>query len=986
MATTKTCSLILQTICLLAALQGIAPAKDQYRIDVWTADNGLPQNIIVGICQTPDSYLWLATLDGLARFDGVRFTVFDKSNSPGIESNRFTALACQNGDLWLSTEGSGVTRYRKGVFTTYTTQDGLPYNSVRALTGDASGNLWVLANDTIAQWNEAAGRFIDITPRNLKVPLDHFFWEGGGFWGADGVRLYCFVAGRVATYQLPRWLPGPAIRFVTAGQDGTIWLETNNGVRGRIVQGQVRPESAEALTTYHDRNGNTWTIGVGRELARYVTYSANGEEKRFSFKSLSDDREGNLWLATVSQGLCRVRRQFITGYSKEQGLVARNVYPVFQDHRGAVWIGAWGGGISRLEGGRITNYTEKDGLASSFANAIEEDREGRLWVATHGGGLQIFRGGRFRTPAGPMIPEHATVSAIHQDREGTLWFGTSRGLVQYKDGASRLFTAKNGLAADDVRVIVDGDEGELWIGSFGGLTRLQAGCFTHWTERDGLPSNTVRAIYYDSDGVLWIGTYDGGLGRFQKGRFTRYTTREGLFDNGVFQILEDDRGNFWMSSNRGIYRVSKGELNQFAAGRRTEITSVNYGRSDGMFNVECNGGSSRAGIRGRDGNLWFPTQDGVAVIDPLAIPSNTQPPPVQIETCLVDRVPAPLDRPVRITPDKTSFEIQYTALSFIDSEQIRFQYRLANLDSAWIDAGTRRAASYSHVPPGHYLFTVIARNRDGVWNRQGRSLEITVLPPYYRTWWFEALAILAAGSLAWAAWRYRISQLEREHDIQRAFSRQLIASQEDERKRIAAELHDSLGQRLVVVKNLASFYLRAQGGATDDKLSQIEEISAEASRAINETREIAYNLRPFKLDQLGLTKAIEGMLRTTSAASGIRFSSQLENIDEVFAEELRINFYRIVQESLNNIVKHAEATETSIAIERRSEGVVLVIRDNGRGFTPGSGNSGSTPSGFGLTGMAERAQLLGGVLTVQAAPGRGTVVRAEFPLRRESSG
>ncbi len=238
------------------------------------------------------------------------------------------------------------------------------------------------------------------------------------------------------------------------------------------------------------------------------------------------------------------------------------------------------------------------------------------------------------------------------------------------------------------------------------------------------------ALYQDREGVLWIGTYDGGLARLEDGRLTRYTIKEGLFNNGVFQILEDARGNFWMSSNRGIYRVRKQELNEVAARKRSAITSVAYGKSDGMLNAECNGGAWPAGIKARDGKLWFPTQDGVAVIDPETISANPQPPPVVIESFLLDRAAVAFDRPVRISPGQESLEIAYTALSFINSEQLKFKYRLAGLDRDWIEADTRRTAYYSHVPPGDYVFQVIAANSDGVWNTEGQSLRIVVVPPF----------------------------------------------------------------------------------------------------------------------------------------------------------------------------------------------------------------------------------------------------------------
>jgi signal transduction histidine kinase/ligand-binding sensor domain-containing protein len=971
MATTRTRFGILRTACLLTALQVVSPAKAQYRLDAWTADNGLPQNIIVGICQTPDGYLWVATLDGLARFDGVRFTVFDKNNSPGIESNRFTSLYERNGDLWLSTEGSGVTRYHGGTFTTYTTQDGLLYNSVRAVTGDGSGNLWVLANDTITQWQEAVGRFIDVTPKGLKVPLDTFLWEGGGFWGADETRLYCFVEGRVITYELPRWLPGRSIRFVTRDQDGTIWLETNSGIRARIVDGNVRREPAEVLTTYSDRRGTRWEIGIGHRLVRYVSYSANGDEKKISkisFNSLAEDREGNLWLGTGAEGLYRVRKQFITVISKQQGLIDRDVYPVFQDRRGAVWIGAWNGGVSRLEGGRCVGYTKRDGLASNLPTAFEEDRDGRLWVATHGG-ARIFRDGQFRPAPGLMIPEHATVQAIHQGGKGALWFGTSRGLVRYKDGASQLFTAKDGLAADDVRVIVDGSKGEMWIGGYGGLTRLRDGSFAHWTERDGLPSNTVRAIYYDSDGIVWIGTYDGGLGRFQNGKFTRYTTREGLFNNGVFQILEDGRGNLWMSCNRGIYRVSKRELSEFAASKQAEITSVNYGRSDGMFNVECNGGYWPAGIKARDGKLWFPTQDGVAVIDPLAAPTNSQPPPVAIESLLLDHVPTPFDRPVRITPDKTSFEIQYTALSFIDSQQIRFEYRLEGLDSSWVDAGPQRTAYYSHVPPGQYVFTVIARNSDGVWNKAGATVSFVILPVFYQTRWFELLCLLAAAGILWLLYAMRLRQVA--SHLQARLEERL-----EERERIARDLHDTLLQGIHSAS--MQLYVADQRLPEDSPAKPlVQRVVRLMTEVSEEGRNALRSLRPSHPESDALEDALSRVLEEVNTQEHIDFRVTAEGAAQLLHPIIRDEVYRIGREALLNAFRHSGAKRIEVEVEY-SRDLRLRVRDDGCGIDAQTLRTGREGH-WGLATMRERAEKIGARFEVLSRADAGTEVEISIP-------
>jgi signal transduction histidine kinase len=331
---------------------------------------------------------------------------------------------------------------------------------------------------------------------------------------------------------------------------------------------------------------------------------------------------------------------------------------------------------------------------------------------------------------------------------------------------------------------------------------------------------------------------------------------------------------------------------------------------------------------------------------------------------------------------KEDLEIQYTALSFIKSNQIHFKYRLEGLDSSWIDAGERRIAYYSHIPPGKYSFQVIARNSDGIWNNEGKTLAITVLAPFYRKWWFELLVFLAVAALAVAAWRYRVRQLERAHELQQAFSRQLIESQENERTRIAAELHDGLGQRLIVIKNLTTFLLRSKKRNIDNlEAETLEEISSEAVSAIKEAREISYDLRPFQLDQLGLTNALEAMIRTVSMASEIEFSTELDNIDDLFAEELRINFYRIVQESLNNIMKHSQATEVSIRLKRQTENITLAIHDNGRGFTLIDKTSRAASRGFGLTNMAERTSLLGGSFNLWSAPKQGTTMIVEIPLK-----
>lgn len=471
---------------------------------------------------------------------------------------------------------------------------------------------------------------------------------------------------------------------------------------------------------------------------------------------------------------------------------------------------------------------------------------------------------------------------------------------------------------------------------------------------------------------MWIGTYDGGLNRFKGGRFTSYTTKEGMFSNGVFAILEDAHGTFWMSSNQGIYRVRKQQLNDFAEGRITKINSVSYGKADGMLSTECNGARQPSAIKTRDGRLWFPTFNGVAVVNPEAVTFNDVEPPVLIENLILDREDLDLRGPIVIKPGQADLAIQYTALSFIKPEHIQFKYKLEGLDADWIDAGSRRTAYYPHLPAGEYVFRVLAANSDGVWSEEGATIKITVIPPFWQRWWFMLVASASLVAIVALLFRARLKRLQRAQSAQENFSRQLISSQENERKRIAAELHDSLGQNLMVIKNwttMAKRHLEPESLARQP----LEEIASSVTASIEEVREIAYNLRPYTLDEIGLTEAIHSMIERVAESSGIQFTTELDSVDGLFSGEAETSLYRIVQESVNNIVKHSQATAAAVSIRRGSQDITIVIKDDGRGFELEQVMN-KKDRGFGLTGISERVRLLGGRETIQSAPGAGTTI------------
>jgi signal transduction histidine kinase/ligand-binding sensor domain-containing protein len=980
----------------LAYLVFVQNVSAQYRFDRWTTDNGLPQNNVNNILQTSDGFLWMTTFDGLVRYDGVRFKVFNGGNTRGIKSSRFLRLfEDRDKNLWIATEESGITRYKDGVFTTYTTEDGLPHNRISRelqIREDAEG---VVINTDGGPIRWKNGKFVAYNPdEGDRFATIGFPSRPGVSWYVDAEGLHRVENSQVTAHAPSLWQSAASIRRIFETGRGILWITTRSPKQEmwRLQDGTYTLMTSKSglpdkwiTSICEDRNGNTWfgSSGSGLYLLRDGIFrnftTADGLSSNHT-NAVIEDREGNIWIGTQN-GLCRVSKSLITVYSQKDGLAANNVYPIYQAPSGAIWVGSWAG-ISRYYNGTFTDYGATFGLKNEKITAIYEDREGSLWVGAWGtSGVRRIRDGKITIYNEQENFLNNPLHTICQDRAGALWFGAHNGLIKYRDGVFTKYSKKDGLAGEIVYVILEDQSGTLWLGTEYGLTAFRDGQSRTYTATDGLSGYIIRSLYEDADGVLWIGTYDGGLNRFRDGRFTAYTTRTGLFNNGVFQILEDAHGDFWMSCNLGIYRVSKKELNDYAEGRAKSITSVPYGKRDGMLNQECNGGNQPAGIKAADGRLWFPTIEGVVVIDPTSLPTNFQPPPVIIDEVTINNESLPAGEVVRIEPGRENFEISYTGLSFINPDQIKFRYRLEGLDSDWFEAGTRRTAYYSHVPPGNYVFQVIAANREGVWNEQGAKLRIIVVPPFWRTWWFTLLAVSLLVAVTVLLYTWRISALKRAHRAQEAFSKQLIESQEAERKRIAAELHDSLGQNLLVIKNRVMLAMRTTG-VNEGTLEQLDEVSAATDQAIDEVAEISYNLRPYQLDRLGLSKAIVAMLRRLSGSSGIMFSAKIDSIDKLFASDAEISIYRIVQESVNNIVKHSQATEASVTVSRNGREMKIEIRDNGRGISrqSPSPNNSRRNGGFGLLGMAERARMLGGRHTIESAPGAGTTISIHLNL------
>ena len=976
----KICALI-RLVEILVFLSITAFAAAQYRATQWTADSGLPQNSVRGIVQTPDGYIWVATLNGVARFDGIRFTVFNKSNTPGISSNRFVAMVKGvGGDLWLASEDNNLIRYHNGRFTILDEAAGIRPHSVTALTSDAHDMVWVLSDGHIIRWNPSTNAFLREGFSEDGIVFTSLWWVGTGFWSQRNGELICVAHGRLQKFSLPSDLKAESIRGVAVGGDGVVWVATHDGRFGTLSNGHYNVSTKPVVTNFINETRRNWKVHVSLNFARTLVFPSGGEDKGITYNILLRDREENMWVGSEGDGLFRIQSQLIKSLDMTQGLASDNVYPVMQGRSGDLWVGSWPTGLTHIRNGRVISaMTEKDGLPG-LVTALAEDKSGALWIGSHNG-VRVLKNGRLSTPA--LLPAFMPVAqVIFPASDGRMFFGTPNGLYVLDGERSRWMTTRDGLASDDVRVIVSDRRGDLWIGGYGGLTRMRGRELTRWTEAQGLPSNNVRSIFQDNAGELWVGTYDGGIGWLRNGKWVVFNQERGLSDNGAFQILES-QGFFWISSNSGIYRVRRRELVEVADGRRSRIVAVAYGRVDGMLSVECNGGLWPAGAKDEQGRMWFPTQRGIAIVDPSLVQTASRPPQVKIESASIEHKPQSEIEQIVLHPGQTNLEIEYTALSYIRPEQITFRYMLDGVDSNWQEVGTRRTAYYSHLPPGEYRFRVSARSSDGVESTGDTTVLVKVIPPFYRRSWFLALVTLTVAIISWLIWSYRIRQLKKAQAAQQAFSRELIASQESERRRIAAELHDSLGQRLIVINNLALFLLRPKGKvrSEEEKHQAVEEISSEATQAIEETRSISYALRPFQLDRLGLTKAVQALGKTAARSSQIEITTELDNIDDVFPETLRINFFRIVQEALNNIIKHSGATQAQVTTTRSDKSVTLTISDNGRGLPGEPRTAADSMGGFGLTGMRERTTLLHGSMQIKSEINAGTTLIIIFPTK-----
>ena len=789
-------------LALLAPLA--APALDpskavtQYGHEVWLIEEGLPQSSVQALVQTRDGYIWIGTQEGLARFDGVRFKVFDKANTPELVSNIVTSLwEAPDGTLWVGTDGGGAVRYQGGKFSPLTVKDGLSSDRITCLKGDSRGALWIgtdggglncLRGGKVTVYQKAQGY-----PSTVAWAIHED--RSGAVWFGSGKGLVRYEGSHFTTFTSKDGLLDDAVSTLCEDSEGTLWIGTYGGLnvlrQGRWSSFTSRDGLCNDFvqSLFEDRGGRCLWIGTSAGLSRmrngrFENYTTKEGLSNNTVLSLRGDAEGSLWIGT-NGGLDRFRDTKFSVFGIPEGLQSDVVLGVLEARDGSLWIGTDGGGVSRYKDGHLTTYKAKEGLGSDAVMGIAEDASGTVWFGTDGAGLARFEKDRIvHVPFNGTALDDTSIPALVPARDGALWIGSSGGLGRLEGGKATLWTKKEGLSNNAINCLLEDASGALWAGTDGGgLDRFEKGRFTVYGHADGLPDDVVLSLQQEEAGGIWIGT-NNGLSRFKDGKFVTLTTRQGLFDDKIFLILDDGRGTFWLTCNKGIFTVPKRDLAACADGRASRVKCTVYGKSDGLRTSECNGATQPVGWRGHDGKLYFATLKGVGLIDPDTIRLNTTPPPVVIEEVIVDGAEVAPGDFITLEPGSHRIEFQYTGLSLVAPERIKFKYKLEGLDPDWVNAGGSREAFYTGIPSGAYRFRVIACNNDGVWNEKGAVFTFRQKPRFYETPWFYLALALCFVFMGASAQRIRVLRLKaREAELVRQ-----VEAQTAELARANAEL------------------------------------------------------------------------------------------------------------------------------------------------------------------------------------------------------
>ena len=991
----------------LALLPGLSagPATPGWLNRAWQVDDGLPDNQVNGVVQTPDGYLWVGTLTGLARFDGTRFQEFPLRQVADIPSPLVRNMMMDHtGRLWLLMDRGFLVCITSDEIQVYDQKRGLPNQTPRTIAEDEHGTLWLVygAHNIFQIQNDQIRQFVPgdamsaASPYLLGNDREGRLWLAGDRW-----------LGRFRDNQFSKTaeLPEPAT-VLGAAQAGGIWICTTNRLMkcepdGRIKEIMRLPavregEPVKVQCLLEDRTGLLWMGTANDGLFRFdgsefVSVDTSSKE----ITSLAEDREGDVWVGTANGGLNRLRPRILELQGTAKGLPYESVRSVAEDASGTVWVTTGNGILATLRDGRWTNRSSATNWPGGSATCVTADRQGAVWIGTENAGLVCWKDGNYQIRSRKEGLMGNGVRALLAATNESLWIVTlsPNGFQRLRDGQLQNFEISKSTRS--IRAMAEDAAGTLWLGtSWGDLLRMDGNRVVLDPATEKGQHSSIRCLLATPDGSLWIGYAGGGLGWLKDGHYCLITKDQGLADDHISQMISDDQNRLWLVANHGFFEINLAELVDLAEGRRDRVNSLEYGLGEGLPNLEASLDYYPGAIRGKAGRLLFAMRRGVAVIHTKNIERDSEPPPVLIEGVAVDDQPAALyDRrfagqkfmtntmdlrhphiSLSLKPDHHKVEFDFTALSFPAPENVRFRYRLDGFDQDWIDAGTQRSITYSRLPAGDYNFRVIACNNVGIWNLKGTAFNFTVDPFFWQTWWFRTGVILLFTGLVgvtvryWAVRRLRL-RLEK-------FERQ--AALEKERARIARDLHDDLGANLTQV-GLMLEEAREQTVSTEDMKAHSRQLSSRIHNLARDLDVVVWAVNPRNDTLTKLVAYLSQFFLESFRPTGIR--PRLKVADEIpdrpISAEARHHLFLIAKEAIHNVIKHSRATEVHLEMAVVQDAYEFKLEDNGCGFVlpalPDSPRQG-------LRNLKVRVEAVAGQIEIQSRPGKGTAIRITVPL------
>lgn len=988
----------------LALGQVVEPASFPYVHRTWTAEEGLPQNSVTALARSRDGYLWVGTLQGLARFDGVQFTTFTSATTAGLVGDRITRLLeDQAGNLWIGHEGDGLSCYCNGQFVQHAD---IPV--VRFLLADRSGTVWIGTRAGLYEvGSDQSIRLSEIEGDVRGLLEDH----AGVFWISTPEGVVQRKGGRTTPAEDPLLVFEEPIVALAEGYDGSLWLGDRRNV-WRVHGGQRERyalSGAQLSRILVDRAGVVWLSTSGAGLLRFSEEGfvpQYGDRLGTAIQVVLEDEEGSFWIGTRNQGLHQFQERLFEAITVEEGLPADVTHTVLEDRTGHVWIGTYDGGVARLAGRQVTHYGRNTGLHGLDVGSMAEDSQGTIWGAVRGR-LFHFDGHQFISPTPEQWPGANTGSVVlfASEHSRTIWASTARGIYRNRNGSFEEVLRLDGAHRLPSPLFED-QRGQLWGVYNEQLCQFKEGDFQCVMQLEGMAYGTVRALFEPALGTLWMGTYGRGLCQVGEERLNCLTEAEGLPDGTVHRILEDDFGYVWLSSNKGISRVAKRDLLQFFAGELERVYPDVYGTADGMPSRECNGKVYPAGWKAQDGRLWFPTMAGIAVVDPADAMKAKPMPAVHLEALVVDGIIRDTQEGLELEAGSDRLVFHFTAPYLQAPEKLLFRYRLAEHDTHWNEADPTRTATYTNLPPGTYHFQVQAAIGSGVWS-ESAALTFVLAPHFYQTFWFALLMVL--GVLALFAYAYRVHVrrlLERERWLRSEKEAQRLAELDAAKSRFFTNISHEFRTPLTLILGAADELDTSEDSQTGQQIRTHAHRLLALVNQLLDLSKLEAGKRDLDLKRGDLVAFIQSIVRSFQPMGerrqiALHFDSNQSHLEVAFdAEALE----KVLSNLLSNALKFTPPkgkvwVQVEVGEHERRRVVEIVVKDTGEGisqdelltifdrFVQGDGSTTRVHEGTGI-GLAlakELVELHGGNILVESEEGFGSAFIVRLPVSPEES-